>query len=87
MTRNAIREWLFSNYLSDTDDNRRLVDCIFTQSEWRYIDARREQALSQWSGEGEPPIDEALGFAITALVECHDGPHTAACPAVQAVTA
>lgn len=81
MDEDAIKAWLLNYaWLGDADYQRREVDCIMAQDDWRYIDARIEMYKGQASGE-EVNLDmEASGFALSGLYECHDEPHLPTCP-------
>lgn len=77
----AVRAWLLKYaWLGDADYQRREVDCIMSQDDWKYVDARMEQLRAQASGEEADLETEVSDFALSALYECHDGPHLATCP-------
>jgi hypothetical protein len=77
----AIREWLLRYaWLGDAEYQRREVECIMSQDEWQYIDARIEKYKGQASGEEVDLDGEATGFALSGLYECHDAPHIPTCP-------
>ena len=85
MTKQQVAEWLLSQYLVDTESTRRLVACI-TSQDLSWLGVRAEQHRSARWGEDEElladdfGVDASAAFALTALVECHEGPHTADCP-------
>lgn len=75
----AIRAWLKA-YLKPGAESAAEIDCIMAQDNWMYIDALADKfAGSQWQ-QGPEAFSEGVQFALSALVECHDGPHTGACP-------
>lgn len=81
MTEDKVREWLLGYAWLGTDEERtREVDCIMSQDGWMYLDAREEQLRGQASGEETNLDADVHGFALSALYECHDGPHLATCP-------
>ena len=81
MLREAIEHWLLGYaWLGDGDYQRREVECIMAQDDWKYIDARIEKYKGQASGEEVDLDGEASGFALSGLYECHDEPHLATCP-------
>lgn len=87
MTKNQIREWLFANWIARNERTEREMACIFSQDDWKHLAARGESYRSQRWGEDsevaqdDDGVDEALGFALTGLVEGHDKPHLTTCPA------
>lgn len=80
----AIRSWLLAYAWMDHSDAVKAaeVDCIMAQGEWRHLEARVENLMAQCSGENDldTDIDDAEGFALSALYECHEAPHSPACP-------
>lgn len=81
MDEQAIKAWLIAYaWLGDADYQRREVDCIMSQDDWKFIDAMTEHYKSQASGEEVDLHAEASGFALSGLYECHDVPHLPTCP-------
>ena len=81
MNEQTIREWLLGYaWLGDADYQRREVECIMSQGDWKYIDARADQfAGAQWE-PGPKAFSEGIEFAMSELYECHAEPHLATCP-------
>lgn len=89
--KDAIRKWLF-DYIwggpqgvpveSVEAHKNAILDCIFSQNNWQYLDARVERLMGMRSGERsvEDDMNEALGLELSSLYECHDGPHLDTCP-------
>lgn len=81
MTEDQIRAWLLEYaWLGNEDRQRREVDCIMSQDDWRYLEVRKEQLRGQASGEETNLEAEVDGYALSGLYECHDGPHLETCP-------
>jgi hypothetical protein len=79
-TEEAVTAWLTRYaWAENTEDaKRRVVACIIAQGEWRRLDARVERTRGQaWDAE---QATEAEGFELSALYECHEGPHLDTCP-------
>ena len=77
----AIKAWLMEYaWLGDADERRREVECIMSQGDWQYIDAMSEKYAAMAEEPGPAAVSEATGFALSALYECHDGPHLETCP-------
>lgn len=77
----AIREWLLGYaWAEDSQEAKEaVVDCIMAQGDWRYLDARADRyAGAQWE-PGPAAFSEGVQFELSALYECHDGPHTEQC--------
>lgn len=80
-TETAVREWLTKYaWLGTTEEQAREVECIMSQDGWKYLDARIEQVKGQASGEEIDLDSDATGYALSALYECHGGPHITTCP-------
>lgn len=82
-TRDAIRAWLLDYAWSEShtaEQKAANVDCILAQGDWQWIATRAEQLAGQAFEPGPEAFNEAYGFALSALYECHDGPHTDTCP-------
>jgi hypothetical protein len=83
LSREAVRgflrsyAWLPSESQRDKD---MVVECIMMQGGYEFLDARADRfAGAQWE-PGPEAFDEGVMFEMTALYECHDGPHIVACP-------
>lgn len=80
-----IRDWLISYaWMGDEDTKRRVVECIMTQDDWKFIDGRTEHLAAQAEDPGPAEWAQAHGFALSALYECHNGPHIETCPEARA---
>lgn len=80
-TENEIRDWLTAYaWMGTDDDKKRTVDCIMAQDDWKYIDGVTERYASMAEDPGPQASMDAHGFALSALYECHDGPHADSCP-------
>jgi len=76
MRERDVRAWLADNYNISAEE----TECIMAQDEWKFIEARAEQfAGAQWE-TGPEAVAAGNEFALSALVECHDGPHLPTCP-------
>jgi hypothetical protein len=64
--------------LGTESERRREVECIMSQGEWEHLDARIDRTQGQAFDDKQ--AEEASGFELSALYECHDGPHLLACP-------
>lgn len=81
MTKQEIRAWLVRYaWLGTTEAQEREVDCIMAQDDWKRLEVRKEQLRGQASGEETDLEVEVDEFALSALYECHDGPHLDTCP-------
>jgi hypothetical protein len=81
MTRDAIQEWLLDYAWSGTPDEQAAeVACIMKQDDWKYVEARAGQFADAQEVPGPAAMDEGLGFALSEMYECHDGPHDGTCP-------
>lgn len=78
----AIQEWLVKYaWAQDTPEAKQAVaDCIMAQDEWKYIDARADQYAGAQFEPGPAAFLEGQEFALSALYECHTGPHRPTCP-------
>jgi len=77
-----IKNWLLGYaWLGSEEEKAREVECIMSQRDWEFIDARIEKNVGQaWDPGAEGVLDEATEFALSSLYECHDGPHLDTCP-------
>lgn len=83
MTKDQVREWLLTQYLRRTPETEAEVECILAQDDWKFVDARAEKFAGQAFEPGPQAVSEATGFALSALYECHDGPHLPTCPSAR----
>jgi hypothetical protein len=80
MTEQKIRAWLLGYaWLDDGHDGDR-VDCIMSQDGWRYVDDVADKFAGAQESPGPKAFSEGTMFALSALYECHDGPHIETCP-------
>lgn len=75
----AVRAWL-ANYMKPGAESAAEIDCIMSQDNWRYIDALADKFAGAQFEPGPQAFSEGVEFALSALVECHEGPHTGPCP-------
>lgn len=54
--------------------------CIRASEDWKYIEARADVYSGAQFESGPGTYREGLDFAVTALYECHGGPHIEPCP-------
>jgi hypothetical protein len=81
MTREKIQAWLRDYaWLGTPEEQEREVTCIMAQDDWKHLEARKEQLRGQASGEETNLEEQVDEFALSALYECHDGPHMDTCP-------
>jgi hypothetical protein len=81
LTKENIEKWLLDYaWLGDADYQRREVECIMSQDDWQFVDARAEKFAGQASGEELDLADDTTGFALSSLYECHADPHIETCP-------
>jgi hypothetical protein len=88
--KDAIRKWLYDYIWQPSSFETRsameyknsILDCIFSQDNWQYLDARVERLMGMRSGENsvEDDMSEAIGLELSSLYECHDEPHLDTCP-------
>jgi hypothetical protein len=82
VTRDEVRAWLLDYaWCEDSDEARaRVVDCILAQDDWQIIDVTADRYAGAQFEPGPKAYDEGMGFALSALYECHDAPHLTTCP-------
>lgn len=81
MTKEEVAAWLTDYaWLGDGKDEAR-VECIMAQDGWKYIDAVADQFAGAQFEPGPEAMSAGTEFALSALYECHGGPHLATCPA------
>ena len=77
----AVREWLILYAWSGTPDEQIAnVDCIMAQGRWKYIDALADKFAGAQEEPGPAAFADGVGYALSALYECHGGPHLTTCP-------
>lgn len=74
----TVETWLLTYYKEDYV--RPYLPCIKEQGDWQYVASHADQFAGAQPGDGEDAFSEGMEFAISALLECHDGPHIASCP-------
>jgi hypothetical protein len=76
-----VRAWLLDYaWMGPAGRDARIVDCILAQDGWKYIDAVADQFAGAQDQPGPAAFSDGVGFALSALYECHDGPHQPTCP-------
>lgn len=82
MTREALRAWLLDYaWMGTEDEKRRTVDCIMSQeNELDVLEARADKYAGAQAEPGPEAFADGEAFALSALYECHDGPHLRTCP-------
>jgi hypothetical protein len=82
LTRDNVRAWLIGYaWVEKTQDQKeRVVDCILSQGGWELIDARADRYAGAQESPGPDAFAEGVQFELSALYECHDGPHLPTCP-------
>lgn len=81
LTKGAIKAFLLDYaWMGTAEEKARTVECILAQDGWQYVDALAEKFAGQAAVPGPEAVDDATGFALTALYECHEGPHLPTCP-------
>jgi hypothetical protein len=80
-TKEQVRQWLLDYAWSGTpDEQARTVECILAQDGWEFIDAMADKYAGMAEVPGPEAFDEATGFALSSLYECHAKPHIETCP-------
>jgi len=81
MSEEQIRAWLLKYaWLGTEEEQVRSVDCIMSQDGWKYLDARADKYSGAQFEPGPEAFAEGMEFELSALYECHDGPHIETCP-------
>jgi len=77
-----VRAWLLSYAWNESSDaeKRAIVDCIMAQDDWQFIDSVADAFAGASSVPGPEAFHEGQQYALSALYECHEGPHTSDCP-------
>jgi hypothetical protein len=71
-------------WAEDSDDaETAVVACIMAQDDWRYVDTLADRFAGAQAEPGPEAFAEGIGYALTALYECHAGPHLPTCPNTQ----
>lgn len=84
LTKDAVRAWLLAYaWLGDAAADALRVECIMSQEDWQYVDERADQYAGAQFEAGEAAYSEGVTIALSALYECHDGPHLTTCPAAR----
>jgi hypothetical protein len=82
LTYAQVATWL-AGYVWGEDspqDAANVIACIMAQDDWKYIDAVADKYAGAQAEPGPAAFSEGTGFALSALYECHDGPHQPSCP-------
>lgn len=80
----AVRAWLLDYaWMGSDDEKERTVDCIMAQDGWEFISAVADKYAGAQEETGPKAFADGEGFALSALYECHDGPHLPTCPAAR----
>jgi hypothetical protein len=81
VTKQEIQEWLVRYaWLGTPDAQEREVACIMSQDDWTHLEVRKEHLRGQASGEETNLEEDVTEHALSALYECHGGPHLDTCP-------
>lgn len=76
-----VRKWLLAYAWLGTQEEQVLeVECILHQDDWRHLEALADKFAGAQFEPGPKAFDEGTEFALSALYECHDGPHLNTCP-------
>lgn len=81
MTKDQIRQFLLEYaWLGTAEEQAREVECILAQEDVElFVEVKGEQYDGAQDPDNRPEMDGEM-FALTALYECHDGPHLPTCP-------
>lgn len=82
MDEQQVREWLLAYAWAENTPEAKaaVVSCIMSQGDWEFISAQADKfAGAQWE-PGPEAYSEGTGYALSALYECHGGPHLDECP-------
>ena len=83
MTKAQIRAWLLDYAWLDEPEAAKAanVDSIMAQEDYEFVDVVADQfAGAQETGGGPAEFAAGMEFALSALYECHEGPHLPTCP-------
>jgi hypothetical protein len=79
--RENVRTWLLAYaWMGNAEQDARRVECILSQEDWRHVELVAEQYAGAQFEPGLKAYAEGTAFALSALYECHDGPHLDTCP-------
>lgn len=79
--KDAIKQWLLGYAWYGTPAERAaMVDCIMAQDDWRHISTVADQFAGAQFESAPAAVAEDEQFALSALYECHSGPHLPGCP-------
>lgn len=80
--KDELRAWLLDYAWSGTKEQQAAeVECILTQDRWQHVAAHAEHLRAQLNDPDDQfEQRQARGMAVSALYECHDGPHIDTCP-------
>lgn len=77
-----VRAWLTDYaWLGTPEERAGEVACIMARDGWRYVDVVADQFAGSQEQSGPDAFDEGVQYALSALYECHEGPHLLVCPA------
>jgi hypothetical protein len=75
------RQWLLNYaWLGTEAEKAATVECIMSQDGWQFIDVVADQFAGAQEQPGPATFSEGVEYALSALYECHGGPHRASCP-------
>lgn len=78
--RRAVEAWLLNYAWMGTDEQKAAtVACIMAQDDWQSVDWVAERFESAQSGDDTQERITGNEFALSALYECHEGPHIDGC--------
>lgn len=81
MTEEQVREWLKGYaWMGPPKQDAAIIDCILSQDDWHYIDVMADQFAGAQFEPGLKAREDGIQYALSALYECHDGPHLPTCP-------
>lgn len=81
MSEDQIRAWLLGYaWLGSLDEQAREVECILAQDGWRHVGGVADQFAGAQEEPGPAAVAAGSEYALSALYECHDGPHLPSCP-------
>ena len=82
-TEEQIKKWLLDYAWFGSEETKvHEVNCIMSQDEWKSLDLYVEKYMGTRFGDEhiETVHEEANDWALSALYECHMGPHIDTCP-------
>ena len=77
-----VRQWLLAYAWAETtpEEKTAVVECILSQDDWKFVDAVADKFAGAQAEPGPAAFSEGTEFALSALYECHVGPHLPSCP-------